>query len=120
MCCVPTGNAYRKRNGKKVEDLGLAEVFWVYQLLATQRSDKLHSVEGSWDNGVCHGLQTFNYCNGVTFKAAFDGGVAQSLAVGFFKEKVIFAGKYVDGCLVGNFCAIEPDGGSLLTGYDWT
>ena len=88
---------------------------------ATQRSDKLHSVEGSWKNGVCHGLQTFTYCNGVVFRAVFESGIAQGLAIGVFKKKVIWTGNYVDGCLMGNFCAIEPDRGGLLTGdvLDW-
>jgi len=83
---------------------------------ATGRSTKLHSMEGCWENGVCSGLQTFRYCNGVTFRAVFEYGVPQGLATGSFNEKVIWVGKYVEGRCEGMFCSIEPDGGALLTG----
>eukprot|EP00092_Neocalanus_flemingeri_P015353 GFUD01016609.1.p1 GENE.GFUD01016609.1~~GFUD01016609.1.p1 ORF type:complete len:373 (+),score=118.99 GFUD01016609.1:107-1225(+) len=82
----------------------------------SERSVKLHSVEGGWESGVMSGLQTFLYCNGVSYRAVFKCGVAQGLAIGSFKEKVVWVGRYEDGELVGKFCAIEPDGGALLTG----
>ena len=82
----------------------------------THTNNKLHSVEGSWDSGVCQGLQVFTYCNGVTFRAVFSGGVPHGLAVGYFNKKVIWVGRYVDGECAREFCSIEPEGGSLLTG----
>ena len=81
-----------------------------------EKSTKLHSMEGFWENGISSGLQAFTYCNGVTFRTVFEFGVAQGLAVGSFKEKIIWVGRYMDGQLMGEFCSIEPDAGALLLG----
>ena len=82
----------------------------------THSTTPLHTMEGRWQEGVCQGLHTFRYCNGVTYRAVFEAGVAQGLAVGHFKDCVVWVGKYVDGECTGSFCSIEPEGGSLLTG----
>ena len=82
----------------------------------TERRAKLHSIEGGWESGVLSGNQAFLYCNGVTFRAVFECGVAQGLVVGSFKENVVWIGRYNHGILVGKACAIEPDGGGILTG----
>ena len=83
---------------------------------ALKRCSRLHSMEGTFVEGMPNGLVTLTYCNGVRFQTIFHAGVPYGLVLGHFKQMIIWVGRWIEGETVESVCSVEPDGGCILTG----